>query len=165
MSLPNSNHKVFISKESNIETLVGVATLPLSFPPSGKLPRHQCIYLVNLLYDFINSLTPLWSFFKSRDCRAVTICLPQLLQCAKFAIAPALVKNTVWKELISFLDMKTIFNSNLVCLVLFLILKRYSMPTYWPKILSLSNLYDWIWPMFDPFWPPNCRRCLRTAPY
>ena len=38
ISLPNSNHKVFISKESNIETLVGVATLPLSFPPSGKLP-------------------------------------------------------------------------------------------------------------------------------
>ena len=29
ISLPNSNHKVFISKESSIEMLVGVALLPL----------------------------------------------------------------------------------------------------------------------------------------
>jgi hypothetical protein len=32
------NHKLFISKESNIETLVGVATISPSFPSSGKLP-------------------------------------------------------------------------------------------------------------------------------
>jgi hypothetical protein len=36
--ISNLNHKLFVSKESNIEKLVGVATLPLSFPPSGKLP-------------------------------------------------------------------------------------------------------------------------------
>ena len=35
ISWPNSNHKVFISKELNIEMLVGVAPLNLSFQPSG----------------------------------------------------------------------------------------------------------------------------------
>jgi len=33
--LQNSDHKVFIPKKSNIEELVGVASLPLSFPSSG----------------------------------------------------------------------------------------------------------------------------------
>jgi hypothetical protein len=33
--LPNSNHKVFISKESNIEMLVGVASLSHSLLPSA----------------------------------------------------------------------------------------------------------------------------------
>jgi hypothetical protein len=32
------NMKLFISLESNIEKLVSMATLPPSFPPSGKLP-------------------------------------------------------------------------------------------------------------------------------
>ena len=49
ISLPNSNHKVFISKESNIETLVGVATLPLSFLPSGKLPCRSKKRLVAMI--------------------------------------------------------------------------------------------------------------------
>ena len=31
ISLPNSNHKFFIPKKSNIELLVGVAYLPLSY--------------------------------------------------------------------------------------------------------------------------------------
>jgi len=33
-----NGHPNFISKESNIEKLVGVATLIPLFPPSGKLP-------------------------------------------------------------------------------------------------------------------------------
>ena len=32
--LPNSNNKVFISKESDIEMLVGVSTLPPSLTPT-----------------------------------------------------------------------------------------------------------------------------------
>ena len=37
------NHKLFISQESNIEKLFGVATLPPSFPPSGT----QAFYFIN----------------------------------------------------------------------------------------------------------------------
>jgi hypothetical protein len=36
ISEPNLNHKLFTSKELNIEMLVRVATLPPSFPPSGS---------------------------------------------------------------------------------------------------------------------------------
>ena len=36
--ISNLNHKLFISQESNIEKLVGLATLPPSFLPTGKLP-------------------------------------------------------------------------------------------------------------------------------
>ena len=35
------NHKFFISLESNIEKLVGVATLPPSFLPSGAFYREN----------------------------------------------------------------------------------------------------------------------------
>ena len=43
ISWPNLNHKLFISQESNIEKLGGVATLPLSFPPSGT----KAFYFIN----------------------------------------------------------------------------------------------------------------------
>ena len=43
IACPNSNQKVFISQESNIEKPVGVATLALSNTPSGT----QAFYFIN----------------------------------------------------------------------------------------------------------------------
>ena len=41
MAIPTLNHKFFISQESNVKKLVGVATLPSSFPPSGNCHSVQ----------------------------------------------------------------------------------------------------------------------------
>ena len=60
ISWPNSNHKVFISKESNIEKLVEVATLPLLFPPSGKTHWHM-LHCVRTLSWFVPTMSTLTS--------------------------------------------------------------------------------------------------------